>query len=385
MKFLLYIFRNVIRNKLRSLLTVLAIWICMALMTFLYGFLESQKVWSKEAEKHNRVVVMNIQGFAAPLTVRMLDDVRDTKEVVSATPYSWFGGLYLNEPFSFAQFGVDPETVFDVWNDFDIPADQLAAFKDKSNRQACVCDRKLAEKYGWTVGEHIRLKGAIYNVDLDLTLTGIFDPPQEVLSLWYKLEYLDEELKRKESSLQGNVGIIYLRAKSAGAVPELMTRIDDHFSNSEHPTKTQTEGAFAQMFVKMLGNVQNFILFIGVFVTASLTLVAANAMAMSMRERTMEIAVLKAIGFRSEVVLAMLLGEAIIIATVGGLFGVGLGRVLYSMAHNTATQFFPLDSMPWPVMVYGLLVSAGIGFGSGIVPAVMAARMSVVDGLRRVV
>ena len=373
------------RNKLRSLLTIMAIWICMALMTFLYGFLESQKVWGKEAQKYNRVVVMNVQGFAAPLTYKMLDDVLRMDGVETATPYSWFGGLYLDEPFSFAQFGVDPETVFDVWSEFKISPEQLAAFKDKANRQGCVCDRKLADKYGWEVGEHIRLKGAIYPVDLDLRLVGIFDPPEEVLSLWYNLDYLDKQLEARDIDMRGNVGIIYVRTESAGVIPSLMTHVDEHFSNSEHPTKTQTEGNFAQMFVKMLGNVQNFILFIAVFVTLSLTLVAANGMAMSMRERTTEIAVLKAIGFHSNAVLTMLLGEAVVIASVGGVFGVALGRWMYSMAHNTAAQFFPLSHMPWPVMVYGLLVAAGIGFASGIVPAVMAARISVVDGLRRVV
>jgi putative ABC transport system permease protein len=385
MKLVRYILRNVIRNKLRSLLTVLAIWICMGLITFLYGFLEAQKVWGKAAERYNRVVVMNIQGFAAPLTFKMLDYVKGMDGVVASTPYSWFGGLYLDEPFSFAQFGVDPETVFDVWNEFKMPPDQVAAFKDKANRQACVCDRKLAEKYGWKVGEHIRLKGTIYPVDLDLTLAGIFDPPEEVLSLLYNIDYLEKALEEKAKEMRGNAGIIYLRANSAAAIPDLMKRIDDHFSNSEHPTKTQTEGAFAQMFVKMLGNVQNFILFIAVFVSISLTLVAANGMAMSMRERTTEIAVLKAIGFRSHTVLAMLLGEAVIIASIGGLLGIALGRVLYSLAHNTAPQFFPLGNMPWIVMVYGLLVSGAIGFGSGVFPAVMAARLSVVDGLRRVV
>jgi putative ABC transport system permease protein len=385
MKIIGYIFRNVFRNKLRSLLTVMAIWICMALMTFLYGFLAGQKAWQKAAQRYNRIVVLNIQGFTAPLTYRMLDDVRRMNGVEAATSYSWFGGLYLDEPFSFAQFGVDPETVFDVWNEFKIPPDQLAAFKDKSNRQACVCDRKLAEKYGWKVGEHIRLKGAIYPVNLDLTLVGIFDPPEEVLSLWYNLDYLDKQLEEQDIEMRGNVGIIYARAKSVEIIPELMRSIDEHFSNSELPTKTQNEGNFAQMFVKMLGNVQNFILFIGVFVTLSLTLVAANGMAMSMRERTTEIAVLKAIGFRNDAVLTMLLGEAVVIAVIGGILGVLLGRWMYSVAHTMATQFFPTSHMPWPVMVYGLLVAAGIGLASGFVPAMLAARLSVIDGLRKVV
>ena len=142
---------------------------------------------------------------------------------------------------------------------------------------------------------------------------------------------------------------------------------------------------FSQMFVKMIGNVQRFILFIAVFVTVSLTLVAANGMAMSMRERTTEIAVLKAIGFQNSKVLALLLGEAVLIAAIGGLLGVAAGRGIYALRHEFAPQFIQRSSMPWSVMAWGMAVAGGIGLASGIVPAVLAARLSVVDGLRRIV
>jgi putative ABC transport system permease protein len=139
------------------------------------------------------------------------------------------------------------------------------------------------------------------------------------------------------------------------------------------------------MFVKMAGNIQNFILFIAVFVTISLTLVAANGMAMSMRERTTEIAVLKAIGFQNGKVLTMMLGESIIIASIGGLLGVGAGRGIYALGHEIMPMLIQTRSMPWSVMAWGLAVSIWIGLASGIIPAVLAARLSVIDGLRKVV
>jgi putative ABC transport system permease protein len=383
MKYLRYIVRNVLRNKLRSLLTIMAIWLSLMIMTFLYGYLAQMEVWGREAEKYNRVVVMNIQGFAAPVPLATLDYVRTQDYVVAAVPFSWYGGKYRNEQVFFAQFGTDPDYVFEVWSEYSIPRDQLAAFK--ADRQACVCDRKLAENYGWKIGEHIRLEGTIYPFDLDLKLVGIFDPPEDAQTLFFNLKYLDEGLRSQGSPMAGNCGTIFLRAASADVIADLCRRIDGHFANSRYPTNTQTERAFAQMFVKMAGNVQNFILFIGVFVTIALTLVAANGMAMSIRERTTEIAVMRAIGFQRGQVLGVVLGEAVAIALIGGLLGVAAGRGIYALAHNFAPMLIQMSRMPWAVMGWGIAVSMGIGLASGMEPAWRAARLPVVDGLRRVI
>lgn len=384
MKLLSYVIRNVRRNKLRSLLTTSAIAICLMLMTFLYGYLASMDAWGREADKYNRVVVMNHQGFGGPVPLKMLDEVRGMDGVVSAVPFSWFGGKYGDGTQFFAQFGTDPELVFDVWNELKIPPDQLAEFK--RDKQACVVDRALANKLGLKIGDRIPLQGTFYQYNLDLKLVGIYQPPEQTLSLYYNLKYLDEGLRAEAGGRgAGNCGTIFFRARSADMIPQLCRSIDQHYANSPNPTKTQTEKAFSQMFVKMMGNVQNFILFIAVFVTISLTLVAANGMAMSMRERTTEIAVLKAIGFQNGTVLALMLGESVLIATLGGVLGVALGRGIYAMGHQMAPMFIQTSSMHWTVIAWGLAVAAGIGLASGIVPAVLAARLSVVDGLRRII
>jgi putative ABC transport system permease protein len=384
MKLLRYIFRNVMRNKLRSLLTVMAIWMCLMLMTFLYGYLASMEAWGKEADKYNRVVVMNKQGFDGLVPEKVLSEVREIEGVVAAVPFSWFGGKYGDGSQFFAQFGTDPEQVFKVWAEHKIPADQLEAFK--TDRQACVVDRELAERLGLKIGDRVRLQGTYYNFNLDLKLVGIYDPPETTLSLFYNLKYLDEGLRATAGGRgAGNCGTIFFKAASADIIPTLCSQIDQHYESSETPTNTQTEKAFSQMFVKMQGNIQNFILFIAVFVTISLTLVAANGMAMSMRERTTEIAVLKAIGFQSGRVLALMLGESVVIASIGGVLGVGAGRGVYALVHWAAPMIVQTSRMPWPVMAWGLVISAAIGLASGIVPAVLAARLSVVDGLRRIV
>jgi putative ABC transport system permease protein len=386
LKLFKYIWRNATRNKLRSMLTILSVGFSLALMTVLYGYLAMQDIWSNEAKVHNRIVVMNKQGFSGELPIAYVDRVRRMEGVKAAVPYAWYGGLYKDERMPFAQFGTDASEVFAVWSEIQIAPEQLAAWQ--SDRRACVVDRRMAERRGWKIGEQIPLKGTYYPFDLDLTLVGLFDPPQPSDSLLFHWEYLDEGLKRDYAGQgSGNAGTIFAKAESARVIADLCQAIDDRFASSDNPTRTQTEAAFAQMFTDMLGNIQAYIRNIGLAVMFSLTLVSANAMAMSMRERTTEVAVLKAIGFPRGRVLSMILGESCLIAAVGGLLGLAVGGGVLQLLHQAAPQFFPfaLSHMAGPWMVWIIAIAMGIGLVSGMVPAVRAAQLSVVDGLRRVV
>ena len=386
MKLFKYIWRNASRNRLRSALTILSVGFGLAIMTVLYGYLAMQGVWEQEASQHNRIVVLNVQGFAGEVPIAYVDRVAQTKGVKAAVPYSWFGGMYKDERMPFAQFATDADAAFQVWDEYRIPPDQLSAWQN--NRQGCVVDRRMAERREWKIGERIPLKGTFYPYDLDLELVGIFETPQPVDSLWFHWDYLDEGLKANGNEEQsGNAGTIFAKAESASVIPELCRAIDDRFASSDNPTRTQTEAAFAQMFTDMLGNIQAYIRNIGLAVTFSLTLVAANAMAMSMRERTTEMAVLKAIGFSRARVLAMVLGEACFISALGGLLGLAGGGAVLEMLHQASPQFFPfgLADMAGPWMLFIVAVAAAIGLLSGMFPAIRAARLSVIDGLRRVV
>jgi putative ABC transport system permease protein len=381
-----YIWRNATRNKLRSLLTILSVGFSLALMTVLYGYLAMQDVWQKEAKVYNRIVVMNKQGFSGQLPIAYVDRVRQMEGVRAAVPYSWYGGMYKDERMPFAQFGTDADEVFKVWSEFHIPPEQLEAWQ--KNRRGCVVDHRMATRRGWKIGEQIPLKGTYYPFNLELELVGIYETPQPVDSLLFHWDYLDEGLKREHAGLNaGNAGTIFAKAESAQVIPGLCQAIDDRFASSDNPTRTQTEAAFAQMFTDMLGNIQAYIRNIGLAVMFSLTLVSANAMAMAMRERTTEVAVLKAIGFSRARVLNMILGESCVIAAIGGVIGLALGGGFLQLLHQAIPQFMPLAltemAGPWMLVIVGIAI--GIGLISGMVPAVRSAQLSVVDGLRRVV
>lgn len=384
MRLLTYIWRNITRNKIRSLLTILSVGFSLALMTVLYGFMASQETWKNGASLANRIVIMNVQGFSGKVPISMVDDVRSMEGVCAAVPYAWFGGTLQEENMPFAQFATDAEQVFEVWPEMTIPKDQLEAFK--SNRQGCVVDSRIAEKRGWKIGQRIPLKGTFYPVDLDLELVGIFDAPKNTDSLWFQWKYLDESLRALKSDAAGNSGTIFARVLNSPDIPGVIAAVDDRFASSETPTRSQTEAAFAQMFVDMLGNVQVMIRWIGLLVVLCLSLVAANSMAMAMRERVTEIAVLKAIGFSRRRVLVMVLGEAFLVSFLGGLLGVVMGCGLLHMMHLALPQQFPFTiiEMMGPWILYGFGVAAAIGIISGVVPAIQAAQLSVINGLRRV-
>ncbi len=387
MKLLIYIWRNVTRNKLRSALTIMSVGFSLALMTILYGYLAMQNVAEQEATKHDRVAVLNKLGFANPLPLSYVHRIAKMDGVVSATQFSWYGGNYKNQQALFAQFGVEPETVFDVFAEYEIPDDQLAAFKN--DRRACVVDHRLAEQMQWKIGERIPLEGTIYPYDLDLTLVGIYQAPSNTGSLFFNWNYLDEELKNSANGFDGNAGMVYAKCENSDDVAGVCEEIDAMFANSENTTRTRTEAAFQRMFADMMGDVQAYIRYISLAVVVALAFVAATAMAMSMRERTTEVAVLKAIGFSKQRILALVLGESTIIAIIGGIFGVAGGLVALQMLSSVpiAAMMFPIPVWslggPWLLGLVGL--AACIGFASGIVPATLAARLSVVDGLRRVV
>jgi putative ABC transport system permease protein len=382
---LLYIWRNLKRNKLRSILTILSVGFSLALLTVLHGYMAMQGEWGKEAEKHARIVVMNSQGFAGALPIAYVDRIRSVPGVEAATPYMWYGGNYKEERMPFAQFGTDPRTVFDVWDEYRIEADQLEAWR--KTRSGCIVDRRLAAKRKWKTGDRIPLQGTYYPFNLNLTLCGVFDSPKNTDSLWFHWKYLDEGLKQMNAPGAGNSGTIFAKTSRPDSISTVARAIDDRFASSDNPTRTQSEAAFAHMFADMLGNIQAYIRNIGLAVAFSLSLVAANAMAMSMRERTTEIAVLKAIGFSRRRVLVTVLGEACSMTFVGGLLGVAIGCICLQLMHEISSQFIPfaIYDMLGAWLLWLLAIAAGIGLVSGIVPAVRAAQLSVIDGLRRVV
>jgi putative ABC transport system permease protein len=397
MKYLTYILRNVRRNPVRSFLTVASTGISLFLMMILVSFFAMNDEVAAGARVLNRVATLNANGFAGFIPIGRVKEVAQLDGVLAASPFSWYGGKYKDEILPFAQFCVDPETVFKVMDEFTLPDDQLRAFID--NRDACVIGRKLAEDKKLQLGDPLPLKGDAYPIDLSLIVRGIYDGPsdRDLRMCFIRYDTFDEALKRVTSAstsqragtlrTSGNAGMIFAKCKNAGAMASVCKAIDDMYRNSDFPTRTQTEEAFGKMFEEMMGDLRGMIRIIGLAVVFSLLFVAGNSMAMSMRERTSEVAVLKAIGFEKGLILFLVLTESILVAGTGGALGALGCKALCDVVDISrfTAGFLPFFYIPWNVALQGLAVSLAIGFASGVLPALRAANLSVIDGLRRVI
>ncbi len=400
MKYFTYILRNARRNPVRTSLTIASTCISLFLMMILLAFFDMRDDAAKAKRVFNRIITMNANGFAGMVPIGRVPEVSKMDGVLAASPFSWFGGKYHDENMPFAQFAVDAETVFKVLDEFKVPERHLADYK--ANKDGAAIGRRLAADRGLKVGDPLPLKGDIYPVDMYLTVRAIYDGPsnRNLRMCLFHYEYLDEALKKVMMSsasggslatdaarTSGNAGMIFIKCKNADIMPSLSKKIDDLYHNSEFPTRTQTEEAFAKMYSDMLGDLQNAIYGIGAAVVVSLLLVAGNAMAIAIRERTSEVAILRAIGFSKGRVLSLVLTEAILVASLGGALG-SLGcKALCDFVDvaKYSAGFLPVFFVPWKIALFGLAVSFFIGFASGVVPALLAANSSVINGLRKVV
>ncbi len=388
MKFLGYILRNCRRNPIRTVLTVGSLSVSLFLSMVLISFVTVNAEVSKSTRGSGRIIMMSSQGFTQPVPIARLSELRENKSIIATSPLCWYGGKFRNEATMFAQFGVDPKDFFKIYDELNLPDDQLKAWASDPN--GCVIGRKLAEDYKLNVGDPFPLQGDLYPYSLDLTVRGIYDGPSNrdlrmcVFNWWT----LDEGLRNNfKGQMSGNAGAVIMKLKDDKLSASVNKELDDRYRNSDAPSRTQTEEAFTQMFAEMAGDFQWIIVGLGLAVGVSLICVSGNAMAMALRERTTEVAVLKAIGFGKGLVLFFVMAESILIAMMGGLFGAIGCKVLFDYVDMSKFTggFIPFFYVPWTTALGGLAVSVLIGIMAGFFPAIRAAQLSVVNGLRKVV
>ncbi|BBO31920.1 ABC transporter permease [Lacipirellula parvula] len=386
MKYFPLILRNVFRNKVRSTLTAISIAISLFPLMLLYAFLDLQDDMANSTAQYNRVAVLHEGGLAGQLPIAYVDRVRRQSGVKNAIPMSWFGGNYREERTQFAQFATDPKVFFEVYPEFTCPPDQIAAWQ--ADKTGCLVGTLLAASKGWKVGDKIPLQGNIYPVDLELTVRGIFDGPETSDRSWlvFHFDYFDESLKEARAPNAGNAGIIMLRTDSASKMSPVMQSIESSFASSDAPVKPMTEKEFGASFLEMMGNVRGFIRMTATAIVIALVCVAANTMAMAVRERTREIAMFKAIGFNQNTILGMFLAESVAIGLLGGLIGgVGTKFLFWYIDMSAVDPGLAMFYVPWRTALWGVALAAAIGLFSGLIPAWRAAHVSVIEGLRKVV
>lgn len=378
MRFARLVWANLLRRKGRTVLTLLSVAVAMFLFASLRSVLTTLKA-TEEVGSESRLITRSAIGITFPLPeayVRRLEAVEGVKSVSWA---NWFGGIYVNAQNYFAQFAVDAASFFPMHPEMKIPPDQLDAFLGE--RTAVLAGRGLMERFGWTLGQTVTLQGTIFPGDWEFTIRAVYvpdDPSFGEEMFFFHYDYLLERTGRRVSP-----GWFVLSVADPRRAAAISATIDDQFRNSTAPTKTETEKAFQAGFVTMWGNVSFLVRAIGTAVFFAILLVAANTMMMAARERVHEVAVMKALGYRDGLLSLLVLVEAVLITAIGGLLGVFGAKAMYGST-TALNSILPGFAVTWSTVLVGMAIAVLLGIVSGAVPAWQAARLSVVQALRRV-
>jgi putative ABC transport system permease protein len=376
-------FKNSLRNRRRSVLTILSIAASMCLLGVLFALYRGLFMAPAKPGQELRLVVRHKVSMTQPLPVSYEVRIRQVPGVRELTVWQWFGGAYKDARDRrnfFARFCIEPDKFFKVRPELEMPEDQKLAFQ--RNRTGAIASSDLAERLGWKIGERIFLTGDIYPVNPELTLVGIFEDPNGTETLYFSYPYLREMLG---AGARGDaIGAFQVQAESAGAVPAICKAIDEMFANSTAPTKTESEQAFALQFASFLGNIKLYLISICAAVTFTILLVSANTMAMSVRERIREVGILKTLGYTPGAILFMILGEAGVISIVGGILGLALAQGLTAVVRQAPAFVAAMKTLTVTpdVGAISLALAFVIGVGSSFIPAWNAARTSILDSLR---
>jgi len=373
-----FVTKSAFRNKRRSFLTVFSIAFSLLLLTFMLTVWKSFYVDKGAPDSALRIMTRHRVSLANFLPAYYRQKIRTIPGVVHVVPMTWFGGKYKDDKPEnyFAQFATDPAEYMAVAADKQMPADQLAAWQH--DRAGAICDSELAAKHGWKIGDRITLQGNIFPTNLDLTLRGIYtiDPPQS--NLYFDQEYLSQSV----DWFKDTAGFYFIRVDSAESMPRVARAIDDLFHNTPAPTKSESEQAFKLDFIATLGNVKAFILSICGAVVFTMLLVCANTMAMSIRERTREVALLRTLGFTRQRILSLLLGESVAISILGGIVGLLLAALLLHALVRPGIALPATLKLSFSTALIVMFVALLVGVVSGLIPSWRASHVKIVDGLR---
>jgi len=384
MKYFRLVWKNAWRKKIRTSLTILSVFVAFLLFALLsaIGYAFKGGVDVADAE---RLIVIHKVSLINPLPMSYLNRIASGDGVHSVTHASWFGGFYQEPRNQFGQFPVDPQAYFEMYPEFNIPAEQLEAFK--RNRTGAVVGQELAATYGWEVGDRIPIQATIWTRadggrTWEFDLEGIFssdDPRGSTALMLFQHDYFEEA----RAFAKGTVGWYVLRVANGADPVQVANAIDLQFANSPNETKTSTEAAFAQSFMKQYGNIALIVTLILGAVFFTLLLVSGNTMSQSVRERIPELAVLKTLGFTDRTLLGIVLSESILIMMIGGLLGLGLGWLVVQGLAQQMAAFLPGIFLSPTAVAAAVAIMIGAGIVAGIFPAIKAMRLSIIDALAR--
>lgn len=377
-------FRNAFRHTLRSVLTILGVTVAILAFGLLRTVIDAWYA-GVEASAANRLVTRNAISLTFTLPLAYKAKIRALPGVMAVTQGNWFGGVYIDEKNFFANVAYDLEGLFDLYPEFVIdPKERAALMRD---RKGCLVGRKLANRFGWKVGDAITLRGTIYPGNWDMTIraiySGAYSNTDETV-LFFHWAYLDEVMRRDMPDRAGKAGWYLVGIADPSRSAEMSKAIDAQFANSLAETLTETEKAFNLGFVAMTEAILVAVRLVSFVVVLIILAVAANTMAMSARERTGEYAVLKTLGFGGATIGAVVAGESLTISLTGAGIGVALiGPCARAFAAHMS-DFFPVFTVSAETVLWGLGAGLVVGLASAAYPVHLAVSLRIAEALRKV-
>lgn len=377
MEYALLIFKNLFRSKRRTILTILSIAISLFIFSALVSLPSVANQVLADTASSVRILCHTRMGLAYPMPEAYRVKIATTPHVVAVVADRFFGGIYHNVTDQFPNFAADPEQIDLMWPDWGFSPGSVERFK--KIRTACLVAQNTMRRFNLHVGQRIQLRGTLYPFNVTLQIVGTIARGPAPSFLLFRRDYLEEA-----SGRPGLADNFWVRVDSSAVVPQVAAALDAQFANSSAETQSDPEAVF---FARVIGRFRTFFRLakaLGLILVLTLGLVAANTAAMSIRERRNEIAVLRSIGFPSQVIMALLVGESLLIALIGGVIGCGAAFAVLKVFSVSADAVGPFATIKMPPAVLGATLFAAmlIGLFSAYLPARAAARRNIVDALR---
>jgi putative ABC transport system permease protein len=378
------ILRNTFRHKLRTVLTILSIIIALIAFGLLRTVIRSWYA-GVDASSASRLVTRNSISLAFPLPLSYRDKIRQVEGVKTVSYGNWFGGIYIDRKNFFANFAVEPGSYFQLHNEFMLTPEEHDAFI--RDRKGCVAGRKLARKFGWKIGDSIPLEGTIFPGAWEFVLRGIYRGKEKNTDeslFFFHWDYLNETVKKTAPLRADKVGFYMIGVKDPARAVDITAAIDKTFKNSLAETLTETEKAFQLGFISMSEAVIVAIRLVSLVVIIIIMAVAANTMAMTVRERTGEYAVFKTLGFGGFRITAMIFGESLLITMTGCVLGIVLTYPAAGAFAGALGDYFPFFEIDKSIFTVYAAASLLVGITAAVFPAWKAVRITIAEGLRRI-
>jgi putative ABC transport system permease protein len=382
---LLLIRKNLFRKKLRAVLMLFSILIAFLIFGVLAGFERAFNA-GEDVAAADRLVVVNKINFTQPLPIAYVNRVRAIGGVRQVTHFNWFGGYYQDPKNFLIVMAVEPESYMQVYQDqIDIAADARQAFVRE--RTGVLVGETMLKKWGWKVGDRVPIMSNIFTQKngsrtWDFTLVGTFAARKaNVDTNFMVLQY--EYFNETQNFGRDLIGWMALNTSSPSENDRVAKAIDQMFANSLYETSTDTEKAFNKAFAAQLGNIALIVALVVGAAFATILMIVGNSMVMAVRERTREIGVLKTLGYSGPRILRLIVGEAVLLALLGGLPGIALAALFAAAMETSVGNFIPGFAVTPGIALNAILLMLGFGLATGLIPAITAMRLKIATALGR--